>query len=160
LQSISKDHSRTSLGIKQNNPDPSFDLKQHSKNTSISSLNQSRSVLSLSNPFKKALERSVKDTYQPILSNCQLILSRKLTHKELEINDLESRPSSNILKEKNQDMNMTISKKKNATSVYQGFNKSVENDIWSKNKSVAITPFKKSGPTALNSKGKICLSQR
>lgn len=53
-------------------------------------------------------------------------------------------------------MNATISKKKNGASI----TKSIENDIWSKNKSVAITPFKKSVVSNLNGKGKICLSQR
>lgn len=45
------------------------------------------------------IEKS-KEAYEPILTNCQMILSRKLTQKDTDYKDLEAR-NSKVLHEKN-----------------------------------------------------------
>ncbi len=49
---------------------------------------QSKSVLALSNPFKNIMDRQ-SNTYQPIIQDCQLILSKQLNrHKPKQSNNL------------------------------------------------------------------------
>lgn len=49
---------------------------------------QSKSVLALSNPFKNIMDRQ-SNTYQPIIQDCQLILSKQLNrHKHKQSNNL------------------------------------------------------------------------
>lgn len=66
-------------------------LSRHSKQSSMSELGHSKSVLSLSNPFKRIMDRH-SDSFQPILSDCQMILSRKLNSRDLEDTAAKSRP--------------------------------------------------------------------
>jgi hypothetical protein len=57
----------------------------------MSELGHSKSVLSLSNPFKRIMDKQ-SDSFQPILSDCQMILSRKLNSRDLEETATKSKP--------------------------------------------------------------------
>jgi hypothetical protein len=50
------------------------------KKEGINYMNDSKRVLSLSNPYKKIMEKEVA-FHQPILNDCQMILSRKLNNR-------------------------------------------------------------------------------
>lgn len=81
-------------------------IKSYSRKDSTYSLeqSQSRSLLSLSNPYQKIMDKQVS-SYKPILQDCQMIVSKKIQSSKHEpqpftVRDLED---SKVLQEIHQN---------------------------------------------------------
>lgn len=80
-------------------------MNRHSKNNSAVSLNQSKSVLSLTNPHPKGFNTQ---PYPSILPHCQMILSKRISNKELGL----PQKSEELRTEMGTDMKKTTAKGK------------------------------------------------
>jgi hypothetical protein len=72
-------------------------LKCHSKHNSVTSLHDNKSLLSLANPYKRTVNLSNElENFQPIISDCQMILSKKLSSKDLDNKETINKEKSHM----------------------------------------------------------------
>ena len=122
------------------------------------SLSKSKSVLSLSNPYEKVMKKA-KEQNEPIIENCQMILSKKLNAKPrqqeftdnkhpLSVSDLNSSP----FQRSSAELKHTKVGKKNK-----------ENDIWqtkTKCQTNGKTNMSMKNSMVPTGKGKLSISER